>query len=1018
MNRRTFLALSTVSTLGPLARLLVSPASAATVTAEARPTPLILRPDERVHEVVYPRPPVAAAIEHGPHDWLTAFQDIEGWAITAEGITDPVVRRCTYRPLFHDRHIEFAWSAAEGTFRLTPPKPLRLPDAWDMVDLWLGGVGTIVCCTLHCLDRDGQARSLVLEKTLRELDQIHRYVPLAQRQALQGASVEAFEVRVTSNASTRLRLYAMTFYEARRRQTYERPKALPFPTHTDGVVPTPTVTGVTRVTHTDDGTTFVFRTKDGAGVVYTVTPKTGMLDDVQISVDSGAAFRPCVGGGLIFDVQGKTFSPSSAPGSTRLVRRENSEDRLTTDWETRALDQAIRYQLAFRVVRRSLVIEAQVEGSAAMELRIGYPDTPGKHREIQFPMFTWFGGGPSGSQYPIDPMPSRGGNGQLVPSPGVLLAGDTFLTAILDWYASDASYPYAVTHTGGAAGFDGGAYYVPMVDRGRNPLREKLILTASPDVADVLPNIPNPPSRYIELMRDRVYQHGAVPAIALTRRRNLGITAVATLAQTDLAGYEGQLDKGVMDDWIDHPSEADPFNGNTDQPKRPGESGFDTHLRQIAAVRELGWLIGTYTLSIHSEVPYANFAQIPKILNHEGMPKDVPGYTWTPVTGEVIPYMQRQMRKIQDKCAMQLMYDDVRTIYPVWTFTDYNPALPNSGKFRETFEQAAQLYLARGTAVNGPVLSEGGNHWIYSGLIDGNFARTYGTWSLATGAVTPIPPDLVDFQLQKIHGLSVDIGGSNYFQQWGAATREKHLCETLAYGKIGFWNVWSGADETPAMSCRTYYTFHLAQQRYRSVPVAEIRYHNGTALVDASAIIKEGKERMGRIYTRFANGFESWTNLNEKEPWKIPVDGEDWELPPFGWYQRRKEEWGTFLNVSALRGGAHCWRVEDRETLLVGSAAGTPSRWADVEADGTVILREDAAGRRCVINVDATEFRLRAHRLTARGVQAPAEDVKLDVSRLDGAGAGQCVAPVKDGWVSLAALAADHFAVARGLLTR
>jgi len=71
-----------------------------------------------------------------------------------------------------------------------------------------------------------------------------------------------------------------------------------------------------------------------------------------------------------------------------------------------------------------------------------------------------------------------------------------------------------------------------------------------------------------------------------------------------------------------------------------------------------------------------------------------------------------------------------------------------AGKFRETYEQVGQLYQAAKSIYDGPMLSEGGLHWMYSGLIDGNLARTQHKSSWWDG---PPPADLVDFQLLKIN---------------------------------------------------------------------------------------------------------------------------------------------------------------------------------------------------------------------------------------------------------------------------
>jgi hypothetical protein len=372
-----------------------------------------------------------------------------------------------------------------------------------------------------------------------------------------------------------------------------------------------------------------------------------------------------------------------------------------------------------------------------------------------------------------------------------------------------------------------------------------------------------------------------------------------------------------------------------------------------------------------------------------------------------LEYARRQVAKIARACGPQLIYSDGYTNMAMWDVNDYSPIAAGAGKFRETFEQVSLLYMTMREGYKAPVLSEGGMQWTYSGLIDGNLARTQvNPWDKDTPALPP--PDLVDFQLRKIHLLTVDNCGNDYFETWSPETRDRFICQTLAYGKGGLWTAFSGeGTETQAMSCRSYFTWHCAQKRYRCVPVERILYHNGEGLVDTSTIIRQGKERWGRIYVRYQNGFESWSNLHPKEPWLIQVEGRDWLLPPYGWFQRRREKWGEFLNYSVTTPGqGRRQRVEDETTLLVG-APGSLVRWEDIETDGTVIVRREPGGGARVINVDAYQLRVRASRL---GLPPTCSRIGTRTYNLEGEPVRSDTLPVEGGWADFSFLAQEQAA--------
>ena len=92
MKRRKFLGCLAASAVAK-PRLAWSQTSAPPVSVTA-PVKIKVEPDDRVHDRIFPPPPIAEVVDKIPHDWLTSFEDLESWDISIEGAVNPRVRRC------------------------------------------------------------------------------------------------------------------------------------------------------------------------------------------------------------------------------------------------------------------------------------------------------------------------------------------------------------------------------------------------------------------------------------------------------------------------------------------------------------------------------------------------------------------------------------------------------------------------------------------------------------------------------------------------------------------------------------------------------------------------------------------------------------------------------------------------------------------------------------------------------------------------------------------------------------
>lgn len=72
-----------------------------------------------------------------------------------------------------------------------------------------------------------------------------------------------------------------------------------------------------------------------------------------------------------------------------------------------------------------------------------------------------------------------------------------FTSIWFDWYRTNASAPYAAKQpevSVDGAPINGGMVYTPKTDGRRNPMYERIFITASPLYEETLPSIANPPS--------------------------------------------------------------------------------------------------------------------------------------------------------------------------------------------------------------------------------------------------------------------------------------------------------------------------------------------------------------------------------------------------------------------------------------------------------------------------------------------------------------------------------------------
>jgi hypothetical protein len=157
--------------------------------------------------------------------------------------------------------------------------------------------------------------------------------------------------------------------------------------------------------------------------------------------------------------------------------------------------------------------------------------------------------------------------------------------------------------------------------------------------------------------------------------------------------------------------------------------------------------------------------------------------------------------------------------------------------------------LLQKAAWDGPVYSEGNNHFLYCGLTDGNYAQDQ-NYRIHEN------PWLVDFDLRCLHPHAAT-------SAWAISTcsirqsapsdpdvaKDRFLAATVAFGHPGF--LLYGRDG----ELRSYYMLQALASRYTQAAAETIRYADAAgALHETSAALANGAYTRSQVVTRYADG--------------------------------------------------------------------------------------------------------------------------------------------------------------------
>lgn len=490
-----------------------------------------------------------------------------------------------------------------------------------------------------------------------------------------------------------------------------------------------------------------------------------------------------------------------------------------------------------------------------------------------------------------------------------------FVCAYPNWLASNASAQEGTTATYGA-----------LTDGSRNPVREQFVYTAAWHLAEVFPEIPNPPSPFRDKLADRVILDiwgGRYTDIARTFEtlKEYGIDhCVALIHDWQRSGYDNALPDHV-------PAAAD----------KGGDAGMKVLVQ--TGVR-LGYLVALHENYVDYYPNYDHFNENDIALDSAG--KRVPAW-YNPGTKiqsfavkptAILRLAATQSPEINQRYGTNADYLDVHSAVPPWFHVDFRAGEPGAGEFKTVFDAHRDLWAYERKTHRGPVFGEGNMHAYWSGLLDGVEAQFGTGWPGNQGMSAPLA---VDFDVLRIHPLQFNHGMGYYERWWGTpqwgsvpplAVLDQYRMQEVIYGHAGFlsattWNnlpyVWL-----------EHHLLSPVTARYGNKAAKSIRYEVGGKWVDGAAAAKA--RTWNRVEVSYANGLTITANDAEQ-----PMSVGDVVLPRFGWVAK-----GAGVTAwTALKGGVVADYAETADSVFAN--ARDASLW---NTSGLVRIRPTATSFR------------------------------------------------------------------------
>ena len=602
-----------------------------------------------------------------------------------------------------------------------------------------------------------------------------------------------------------------------------------------GVTPSNLLEHTNSILRDGNAYRFVYQGAD-CDLTYTYAPQTGTLDDFTAQVDDGPPFLPAYGGGVtaLDPTPGTVITPLHGG---RATKAELTPDRNALDvtWAYPIEDREVEVHWQFAIRGKALTVVVDCEE----------------------PILNGFSLGREGNV----PLRERFAIPYLFGHVSYLEAQQAFVSRYLDWTVSHGSQAPQADVT-----------YEPKTDGTRNPLHESGYVAVSPNVTEVLPNIPHPPSPYLDLIGPRImldiWQHhdGTYQGDGenLRELKDNGVDHLAIISHVwQRYGYDVKLPDHIP---------ANPRFGGDDGMKAFGRAANDCGYV---------WSLHENYIDLYPDAP--SFDPTARVLNADG----TPSLGWYNAGTRVqafgikcnrsLGFAEQNSPEIHARFETNAAYLDVHTCVPPWQQLDHDATQPMAAMALDRVQRDTALFQYERDTHGGPLFGEGNWHFYWAGRCDGVEAQV-------SGGEDHVP--FLDFDLLKIHPQMVNHGMGyyerwfrrGYEHQWGFDTGsveqiDKYRAQEIAYGHAGF--IGAAQADNVQWIAKEHHLMHPIQRLTTTAKVTDIAYEVDGRMAPSSVALLAGQRARQRI--TYDSNMSAWVNWAE-EPWKI----EGRTLPQWG----------------------------------------------------------------------------------------------------------------------------------------